>query len=55
MQYFKAKQHSGSFWHNTKVFILTLKSLLAISLGLRNHRFLYMSFDHLITIGKNVK
>lgn len=55
IQYFKAKQHSGSYWHNVKVFALTIKAMLAIRLGLRNYPFLYMSFDHLLTIGKNGK
>jgi len=55
LQYFKAQQHSGSIWHNSKVFLFTLKSIIANKLGFRNHLFFYMSFDHLITIGKNVQ
>jgi 2-polyprenyl-3-methyl-5-hydroxy-6-metoxy-1,4-benzoquinol methylase len=56
LEYFKAKQHSGSFPQNLKSLYLTLQSALANLLHLRNHTFYYyMAFDHFIAIGKNKK
>jgi hypothetical protein len=55
LDYFRKTRHSDSFWQNWKVIYLTFRSMLGNFLGLRNHKFFYMAFDHLIAIGKNRK
>lgn len=52
LKYFKKIHHSGSYWNNVKIFVLTIRAILANKLGFRKHKFYYMAFDHFIAIAQ---